>query len=110
MLKITAEDEKWVDRGNWNRTDRMPFPYTEDGKVFYKLWLDAVKELSALESALKVFTDIMEEGGCTDCPFWDFYSNGGGSYCGYDREPKPCKQGWREWAITEGKQSGVPVD
>lgn len=24
MLQITPNDEKWIDRGNWNKTDRAP--------------------------------------------------------------------------------------
>lgn len=61
--------------------------------------------IADLEAALGVFVNDREESGCYNCPFAN-YDQSGSFWCWKEdrKEPRPCKVGWREWAINEGRK------
>lgn len=91
--------------------------------LFYRMWEHSSAEVEAeeamiaertapleariaeLEAALRVFVDHME--CCVDCFFEeirDIYP--GEDNCTLpDDDRRPCRMGWMEWAIEEGKKT-----
>ena len=109
--------------------DRRPYPPIIEPKrcahesLFAYMWDEAGAEVDAeeammaertapleariaeLEAALGVFIADREESGCYNCPF-SAYDASGSFWCWKEdrKEPQPCKVGWREWVIEEGKK------
>lgn len=97
--------------------------------LFYRMWEHASAEVEAeeamiaertdlleariaeLEAALKVFVDDRTESGCVDCRFLYIDANGCGSECSLpDDDRRPCRMGWMEWAIEEGRKELAKCD
>ena len=71
----------------------------------YEVHDSTLAQIADLEAALAVFVKDREEAGCCECFFTTMTHREDSWHCTIpDDDQRPCRMGWREWAIREGRE------